>query len=68
MIGNLMAAGGAMPAIAKVFENIATAKIGGSAEEARDLKILREDDKISMNRVRVLADAKAQMHRHGEGL
>jgi 3-hydroxyacyl-CoA dehydrogenase len=60
MIGNLMAAGGSMPAISKVFENIATAKTGGSAEEARDLKILRDSDKISMNRARVLADAKAK--------
>jgi len=60
MIGNLMAAGGSMPAISKVFENIATAKTGGSAEEARDLKILRDSDKISMNRARVLADAKAR--------
>lgn len=60
MIGNLMATGGAMPAISKAFEAIATAKVGGSAEEARDLKILREDDRITMNRVRVLADAKAR--------
>ncbi len=60
MIGNLMATGGAMPAIAKAFEAIATAKVGGSAEEARDLKILRDDDRITMNRVRVLADAKSR--------
>jgi len=60
MIGNLLATGGAMPVIKTVFEAIATAKIAGSAEEARDLKILREGDKISMNRVRVLADAKAR--------
>ena len=59
-IGNLMATGGAMPAIKNVFEAIATAKVGGSAEEARDMKIIRDDDKITMNRVRVLADAKAR--------
>jgi 3-hydroxyacyl-CoA dehydrogenase len=58
MIGNLMATGGAMPAISKVFEMIATAKTGMSADEAKEAKILREDDKISMNRLRVLADAK----------
>ncbi len=52
--------GGAMPAISKVFEMIALAKVAGSAEEARDLKILREGDGITMNRVRVLADAKAR--------
>jgi 3-hydroxyacyl-CoA dehydrogenase len=60
IIGNLMATGGAMPAIKNVFETIALAKVGGSAEEARDLKILHEDDRITMNRVRVLADAKAR--------
>lgn len=60
MISNLMASGGAMPGLSKAFENIATAKIGGSAEEARDLKILLDGDGISMNRARVLADAKAR--------
>ena len=60
MLGGLMASGGAMPVIKNVFEMIATAKIAGSAEEAKDLKILREDDAISMNRARVLADAKAR--------
>ncbi len=59
-IGNLMAAGGAMPAIKTVFESIATAKVAGSAEEARDLKIMRDADGISMNRARVLADAKSR--------
>lgn len=60
LLGGLMATGGAMPAISKVFEMIATAKVAGSAEEAKDFKILREDDTISMNRARVLADAKAR--------
>jgi 3-hydroxyacyl-CoA dehydrogenase len=50
----------AMPAISKVFEIIGTAKTGGSALEARDLKIIRETDNISMNRTRVLADAKTR--------
>src|SRR6185369_4022169 len=36
MIGNLMATGGAMPAISKVFEMIATAKVSGSAVEAQE--------------------------------
>ncbi len=60
MLGNLVATGGAMPALSKVFEAIAMAKVATSAEEARDMKILRENDGISMNRVRVLADAKAR--------
>lgn len=49
-----------MPAISKAFETIALAKVAGSAEEARDLKILHEGDTITMNRARVLADAKAK--------
>jgi 3-hydroxyacyl-CoA dehydrogenase len=60
MLGGLMATGGAMPAISKVFEMIATAKVAGSAEEGKDVKILRENDGISMNRARVLADAKTR--------
>jgi 3-hydroxyacyl-CoA dehydrogenase len=59
-ISNMIATGGSMPAITKAFEAIGTAKIAGSAEEARDLKILREGDGITMNRVRVLADSKAK--------
>jgi 3-hydroxyacyl-CoA dehydrogenase len=40
------------------FMNIATAKVGLSAEEAREMKILRPFDKISINRDRQIADAK----------
>jgi 3-hydroxyacyl-CoA dehydrogenase len=50
--------GGAMPAIARVFETIATAKVGGSADEAKDMKILHNGCRISMNRARLLPDAK----------
>ncbi|MDX2112890.1 MAG: 3-hydroxyacyl-CoA dehydrogenase NAD-binding domain-containing protein [Alphaproteobacteria bacterium] len=60
MLSNLMATGGAMPAIKTVFEQIALAKVSGSADEARDAKIIRESDGITMNRARVLADAKAK--------
>lgn len=49
-----------MPTISKVFETIATAKTAGSALEAKDIRILRESDGVSMNRTRVLADAKAK--------
>ena len=49
-----------MPVLSKVFEQIALAKVATSAEEARDMKILHEGDAITMNRVRVLADAKAK--------
>jgi 3-hydroxyacyl-CoA dehydrogenase len=50
--------GGAMPALSGVFEAISTAKVATSAEEARDMMILRRGDKVTMNRKRVLADAK----------
>ncbi len=49
-----------MPAISKVFETIATAKTASSALEAKDIRILRDSDTITMNRIRVLADAKAK--------
>ncbi len=49
---------GMMPAVATVFETISTAKVGTSAQEARDLLILRESDGITMNKQRPLADAK----------
>jgi 3-hydroxyacyl-CoA dehydrogenase len=41
-----------------VFENIAMAKVGTSAEECRDLGYLRRGDLVSMNRDRLVADAK----------
>ena len=40
------------------FMNIATAKVATSAEEARDLRILQDSDRITLNRSRLLADAK----------
>jgi 3-hydroxyacyl-CoA dehydrogenase len=44
----------------KAFEAIATAKVATSAHEARGLGFLSESDRISMNRERVLSDAKAR--------
>ena len=41
-----------------VFENIALAKVGTSAEECKDLGYLRRGDHYSMNRDRLVADAK----------
>jgi len=52
-------AGGPMPAISKVFETISLAKVAGSAEEAQEMGILNAQSRITMNRRRVLADAKA---------
>jgi len=52
--------GGPMPPLATVFEMISTAKVSTSAAEAREMLFLRETDAITMNRRRVLADAKAR--------
>ncbi len=49
---------GPMPAVIKVFETIAMATVAKSAAEARDHLYLREHDRITMNRDRLLADAK----------
>jgi 3-hydroxyacyl-CoA dehydrogenase len=51
---------GPMPAVAKVFEMISTATVSKSAAEAQELKFLRPADRITMNRDRLLADAKAR--------
>ena len=49
-----------MEAMKKAFETIATAKVATSAHEARGLGFLRSSDGITMNRERVLSDAKAR--------
>ncbi|MFG1479577.1 3-hydroxyacyl-CoA dehydrogenase NAD-binding domain-containing protein [Xanthobacter sp. V4C-4] len=51
---------GPMPAPSKVFETVSTATVAKSAAEAKELKFLRESDSITMNRDRLLADAKAR--------
>jgi 3-hydroxyacyl-CoA dehydrogenase len=52
--------GGPMPPIAEVFETVGTAKVSRSAEHAKELLYLRPGDGITMNRDRLLADAKAR--------
>jgi len=47
-------------AMKKAFETIATAKIATSAHEARGLGFLSDSDGITMNRERVLSDAKVR--------
>jgi 3-hydroxyacyl-CoA dehydrogenase len=49
-----------MEALKKAFESIATAKVATSAHEARGLGFLSDADRITMNRERVLSDAKAR--------
>ena len=52
--------GGPMPALSQAFEQISMAKVATSAPEARDLLYLRPEDSHTMNRKRLLADAKAK--------
>lgn len=49
-----------MEAMKKAFETIGTAKVATSAHEARGLGFLSDRDRITMNRERVLSDAKAR--------
>jgi 3-hydroxyacyl-CoA dehydrogenase len=49
-----------LEAMKRAFETIATAKVATSAYEARALGFLNESDRITMNRERVLSDAKAR--------
>jgi 3-hydroxyacyl-CoA dehydrogenase len=49
-----------MEAMKKAFELVATGKVATSAHEARSFGFLSDSDRITMNRERVLADAKAR--------
>jgi 3-hydroxyacyl-CoA dehydrogenase len=49
-----------LEAMKRAFETIATAKVATSAHEARALGFLNDSDRITMNRERVLSDAKAR--------
>jgi 3-hydroxyacyl-CoA dehydrogenase len=49
-----------LEAMKRAFETIATAKVATSAHEARGFGFLNESDRITMNRERVLSDAKAR--------
>lgn len=49
------------PFLKRTFETIALAKVSTSAEEARSLGFLTDDDTISMNADRLLADAKKEV-------
>jgi 3-hydroxyacyl-CoA dehydrogenase len=50
---------GPMPAVMKAFEMISTAAVAKSAFEAKDRLLLRRSDGVTMNRDRLLSDAKA---------
>ncbi len=45
----------------EAFMNIATAKVATSAEEARAMNILRPSDRVTLNRSRLLTDAKEKV-------
>ncbi|MBN9143124.1 MULTISPECIES: 3-hydroxyacyl-CoA dehydrogenase/enoyl-CoA hydratase family protein [unclassified Novosphingobium] len=51
---------GPMPPVAKAFETISTATVAKSAANAKEIGYLRPGDGITMNRDRLLADAKAR--------
>ncbi|WCT76987.1 3-hydroxyacyl-CoA dehydrogenase/enoyl-CoA hydratase family protein [Novosphingobium humi] len=51
---------GPMPPVAKAFETISTATVAKSAANAKEIGYLRPSDGITMNRDRLLADAKAR--------
>ena len=57
---NTRTPGGPLPPVVKTFEMISTAHVAKSAQEAQSSLILREGDGITMNRDRLLADAKAK--------
>ena len=49
------------PFVKRAFETIAMAKVATSGEEARELGFLSQDDSISMNADRLIADAKKEV-------
>ena len=49
------------PFVKRAFETIALAKVATSAQEARQLGFLSEDDSISINGDRLIADAKKEV-------
>src|SRR5215831_2709668 len=51
--------GDAMPFVQRAFETIAFATVSTSAAHAKELLYLREYDEITMNRERLMADAKS---------
>jgi 3-hydroxyacyl-CoA dehydrogenase len=49
------------PFVKRAFETIALAKVATSAEEGREIGFLSDEDSISMNADRLIADAKKQV-------
>ncbi|MGP1398032.1 MAG: 3-hydroxyacyl-CoA dehydrogenase NAD-binding domain-containing protein [Inquilinaceae bacterium] len=59
-IANPRRPGGPMPPVVSTFETIGTAKVARSAVEAQEIGYLRSEDGVTMNRDRLLADAKTR--------
>lgn len=59
-VNNKRRPGGPMPPVIKCFETISTATVAKSAMEAKDFLFLRPGDQITMNRDRLLSDAKSR--------
>jgi 3-hydroxyacyl-CoA dehydrogenase len=57
-IGHRQPPFGPMPPVIKTFETIGLASVATSAEQAKDFLFLRSSDGVTMNRDRLLADAK----------
>jgi 3-hydroxyacyl-CoA dehydrogenase len=53
--------GGAKPAVNQAFETISSAQVSKSAAQARDMQFLRPADAITMNKDRLLFDAKQKV-------
>lgn len=60
-LGRAFAKGGDVPPVSKVFEMIMTARTSKSAADAKALGMLRETDGITMNRERLLFDARQKV-------
>ncbi|MEI7554965.1 3-hydroxyacyl-CoA dehydrogenase/enoyl-CoA hydratase family protein [Candidatus Chlorohelix sp.] len=53
--------GGTFPLVQKTFEAISYAKVSTSAEDARSIGFLRKTDRITLNKERLISDAKADV-------
>lgn len=60
-IPNSLADADPFPFLKRAFETIALAKVASSAAEARQLGFLSEEDTVSMNGERLIADAKKEV-------
>ncbi|MDE2385814.1 MAG: enoyl-CoA hydratase/isomerase family protein [Alphaproteobacteria bacterium] len=60
MLARWTALAGADAGMIKAFEMIAAARVSKSAAEAQEMQVLRHTDGVTMNRDRLLADAKAK--------